>query len=329
MLNSIEGLHPMNDAKPTVSVIIATRDRPSVLNQCLQHLRAAVDDSAEIIVVDNSNDAHATLSTIQQHPEVIYLRADPAKRNPAVMRNQGIARSRGAILAFIDDDTLVMAGWYSALIEAFKHPQVGGVVGRVIEEDTPAVNTDVIGRFSPRGELTSNFNNLNEHPVEVEFLHGCNMALRYSALETVGLFDPWFGIYYEEQDIGFRIRNVGYKMIYVKRMCANHLRMPRPPGVPMRSAHSDLRSIFLNCRSLSLLCVSHFGLRSDFMRIALLGLPMHYGKRYIGKRSHKAVTAPLCSFVGSLYGYAMAAYRRTGWYTLPQPRRLGIGYVKS
>jgi GT2 family glycosyltransferase len=200
---------------PRISVIVVTRDRPTVLSRCLQHLFTEIGctSEVEVIVVDNSSDRQSTLAVVNRFASAAHLRTSPNRRNPALMRNLGIQASHGEILAFIDDDTLVAPGWLSALVEAFADPQVGGVSGRVIETDTPEVCTPEIGRFTPRGQITMNFNNMIDRPVSVEFLYGCNMAVRRSALARVGMYDPWYGIVYEEQDLSFRIRKAGYQYL--------------------------------------------------------------------------------------------------------------------
>ena len=306
-------------AAPTVSVIIATRDRAAVLEQCLQHVMAQEGGPLETIVVDNSVDQQSTLAAVDRFPGVTYLRANPNKRNPALMRNLGIQACRGDILAFIDDDTLVAPGWLQALAETFADPQVGGVSGRVIEADAPEVCTAEIGRFSPRGEITMNFNNIIDRPVPVEFLYGCNMAVRRSALNLVGQYDPWYGIVYEEQELSFRIRHAGYRILYVPTMVVQHLKASRPAGVTRRSSEFDLRSQFLSCRSLSYLCVSHFGPRSDFARVAFVNLPKGALRSFVEQPSVNSLLRTPAVLAGGVVGYAMAGARGLGIHRPPAP----------
>lgn len=302
---------------PLVSVIIATRDRSAVLMQCLQHIVEQDYAHYEIVVVDNSVEQQKTMDVVRCFDDLIYLRADPQKRNPAAMRNTGIQASRGDILAFIDDDTLVTPGWFEALVQAFHSPEVGGVVGRVIEADAPEVNTAEVGRFSPRGEITMNFNNLIGHPVEVEFLYGCNMALRRSAMRSVGLYDPWSGFAYEEQDIGFRVRRGGWKLLYVPGMTGTHLKAPRPQGVSRRSDSFDVPSVFRSCRSLAFLCVAHFGVRTDFARVALVNIPKGMTRSFIDAPSSSNFLKIPAAVLGATLGYGMAVAVRLGLHRAP------------
>jgi GT2 family glycosyltransferase len=296
----------------TVSVIIPTRDRAVVLEQCLQHISAQEGDLPEIVVVDNSVDHRSTLEVVSRFPGTTYIRADPNKRNPALMRNLGIQASRGNILAFIDDDTLVAPGWLQAVTAAFEDPDVGGATGRVIEADAPEVLTAEIGRFSPRGEITMNFNNTIDRPVPVEFLYGCNMAVRREVLDQIGQYDPWYGIVYEEQDISFRIRRAGYLTLYIPPMVAQHLKTPRPVGVTRRSDKSDLRSLYQSCRSLAYLCVSHFGLRMDFIKVAFVNLPKGAIRSWWDNPSLVGALKTGSVVLGGIVGCSMAGIRYFG-----------------
>ncbi len=296
---------------PSISVIVATRDRPSILNECLSRLFAQDYHPFEVIVVDNSTDSAGTQEAVRQFP-ALHVREDARKGNLARTRNQGIARSTGQLLAFIDDDTLVSRDWMQALAAGFLESDVGGVVGRVVETDAPEVETQDIGRFSPRGELTMNFNNLAGSMVEVDFLYGCNMAFRRSALLQAGTFDPWFGITYEEQDLSFRIRRAGYRLLYVPGMMATHLKAPRPTGVVQRSESFDLRSQFISCRSLAYLCVSHFGPRRDFARVAFVNLPKGAARSCFEAPSAKGFLRIPAILSGGAVGYLMAGARGLG-----------------
>lgn len=305
------------DKEPLVSVVIATRDRAAVLEQCLEHLMAQEGGSLETIVVDNSVDQQSTRAIVVRFPGVTYLRANPNKRNPALMRNMGIQASHGDILAFIDDDTLVAPGWLQAIREAFADPQVGGVTGRVIEADAAEVCTTEIGRFSPRGEITMNFNNTIDCSVPVEFLYGCNMALHRKSLTMHGLFDPWLMMAYEDTEIGLRIGRQGDLILFWPTLIAHHLKWRRPEGVARRSSDFDLTSIFGSCRSLAYLCVSQYGLRRDFAKVAFVNLPKGAMRKFIDKPSVRTMFGMPVIFMAVISGYTMAALRFLGFHAPP------------
>jgi GT2 family glycosyltransferase len=304
--------------QPSVSVIIPTRDRALILEQCLQHVCAQEDGSLETIVVDNSSDPQSTLAVTGRFSGTIFIRADPNRRNPALMRNLGIQASQGSILAFIDDDTLVSPGWIGALRAAFADPGVAGITGRVIEEDASEVCTTEIGRFSPRGEITMNFNNAIDHPVPVEFLYGCNMAIRREAISEGGQFDPWLVMAYEDTELGLRFNKQGQRLLFWPQMEVHHLQWKRPAGVARRSTEFDTISIFRSGRALAYLCVSHFGPRRDFAKVAFINLPKGATRSFVDHPSVKNLLKIPALLSGCLVGYGMAAARALGLHMPPR-----------
>jgi len=300
-----------------VSVIIPTRDRSEVLRKCLACVFAQEYEHFEVIVVDNSVRQADTQRVVQQFPGIRYIREDPARANPAHMRNVGIAASRGEILAFIDDDSLVFPGWMEALAVALSDPTVGGVSGRVIEASAPLVDTPEIGKFYSSGVITANFNNLIDRPVELDYLNGCNHAVSRGALRCSGLYDPWLPTY-EDPELGFRIRKSGYRLLYVPGMLVEHMLAPRSGPWLRRSGYFDLRSHFLSCRSLTYLCMSHFGLNRGFAKTAFVDLPKSLTASFVRTPSLGALSKIVAAMVGVAVGLCMTAARRWGLHSPPE-----------
>jgi glycosyltransferase involved in cell wall biosynthesis len=91
-------------ARPCVSVIIPTRDRPAMLHEAIASVRAQSFTDYEIIVVVNGPDNPHTAQTLEVSAAAgcEVERIDAA--GIAVALNAGIAAARGEWLAFLDDD---------------------------------------------------------------------------------------------------------------------------------------------------------------------------------------------------------------------------------
>lgn len=57
---------------------------------------------------------------------------------------------------------------------------------------------------------------------ETEVATGCCMMVKSSVLETVGLFNENFFLYYEDADLSMRIKNKGFKLIYEPKAIVWH-----------------------------------------------------------------------------------------------------------
>lgn len=89
---------------PFVSVVIPTFRRPELLRVAIDSVLAQTFRDFEVLVVDDDRhgSARATVAAVQDE-RVTYLAHDGA-RGGSGARNVGIFRSRGAWIAFLDDD---------------------------------------------------------------------------------------------------------------------------------------------------------------------------------------------------------------------------------
>lgn len=89
---------------PSVSVVIATRDRPQLLVKALAAVHAQdYEGPVECVVVFDQNEPDATLARQDPRRSVVVVAND---RTPGLAgaRNAGAAASSGELLAFCDDD---------------------------------------------------------------------------------------------------------------------------------------------------------------------------------------------------------------------------------
>ena len=177
-----------------VSVVIPTRERLRYLDVALSSLRAeAAREGAEVLVVEDGGPSQEAPMLTELHG-ARYATADGTGLNAA--RNTGVARTSGALVAFLDDDVRVRPGWLAALSRAAaEHPGTDVFAGRItaaLEGQAPRT----CGRELP--PITTL--DLGERDAPVRFAWGANMAIRRSALERVGQFDPALGGAGDEQD---------------------------------------------------------------------------------------------------------------------------------
>lgn len=196
---------------PLVSVIIPVRDQPGDLGECLESL-ANLDypgDRLEIIVVDDGSRKH--VADIITSPGITFIRHDETQ-GPATCRNIGAKKAHGDILAFLDADCMAGENWLKEIIPFFKTTGAGAVGGYVdgyykdsllakYEEVSSSLNMGK--RLLLEGKTESSF-----------YVPTANMLVTREAFEAAGGFQV--GMYVgEDVDFCWRLRNLGYTLLYV------------------------------------------------------------------------------------------------------------------
>jgi GT2 family glycosyltransferase len=177
-----------------ISVVIPTRERLPYLDVALSSLRAeAARAQTEVLVVEDGAPSEQTRLLAELHG-ARYVAVEGAGLNAA--RNTGVAHSSGALVAFLDDDVRVCPGWLGALARAAaEHRDTDVFAGRIVAAlEGPAPRT--CGREQP--PLTTL--DLGERDGPARFAWGANMAIRRTALDRVGPFDPALGGAGDEQE---------------------------------------------------------------------------------------------------------------------------------
>ena len=173
-------------ATPAVTVVIATRDRPGLLQGALSAIGNALRPRDRVVVVDSAS-AGDEVAGVARSAGATTVRCDTPGASRA--RNAGWRASTTPIIAFTDDDCLVDAGWVTALAGAFQEADVDFVTGRVVAErerrGRGQLGLSVLDgaeplRFGPGDDAAT-------------IGHGSNMAWRRATLEALAGFDESLG----------------------------------------------------------------------------------------------------------------------------------------
>jgi O-antigen biosynthesis protein len=115
----------------SVSIVVATLDRPDDLRACLRCLRAQVSSRPiEIIVVDNHPTSGLTPPVVAEFPCIMLL--NEPRQGLAYARNKGITHSKGDIVVATDDDVRMPSDWLEKLIGPFVRSDVMIVTGNIL-----------------------------------------------------------------------------------------------------------------------------------------------------------------------------------------------------
>jgi len=182
---------------------------------CLTSLETLDYQSFQTLVVDNGSTDDSVARIRRAFPNVTIIEAGK-NVGFAAGCNLGIKyalREGAEYVWLLNNDTTVESGALSALVErAEADPSVGAVGSAIYYASEPE-------RLQAWGGGRVDFWLGRVHhflrPVDatrIEYLSGASMLLRRSALESIGLLDEAFFMYWEDADYCFRLRRAGWRL---------------------------------------------------------------------------------------------------------------------
>lgn len=209
-----------------LSVVICTCNRPEQLERCLLGFEAAIPPGEpwEIIVVvnDTGKRSIAVVEAVARRGRLPLTYSVEPKPGLSSARNHGIARARGQILAFTDDDCLIAENWMSAILSEFASDPELSVLGGRVDLADPQTLPIAIRPFADRVRISA-------FPELMRRLIGCNMAMRRHIFARVGTFDIRLGS-------GGRLSG-GDDLDFLYRALKAGMKVCYSPDVQIRHAH--------------------------------------------------------------------------------------------
>ena len=236
-------------------VIILTFNGWQDTRECLRSVFAVARENLKVLVVDNGS-TDETLSTLPQEFPQAHVLVNPSNLGYAEGNNVGMryAMAQGAeYLIILNNDVIVAKDWSEVLLNAARANERAALLGPMIyHADEPTVIQSAGGLMTR--DWQAYHRGMNEPDAgqfadlaRVDWLNGCAILARATALETIGLLDPSFFMYAEDVDWGIRARRAGYDVLFVPQARVWHRGVKRnytpAPHVTYYIARNELRLI--------------------------------------------------------------------------------------
>ena len=216
-----------SSAVPQVSIVIPVFNKIAYTAACLRSLAEHAEGIAleTIIVDDGSSDA-----TSQRLAQIEGIRVHRNAQNLGFVGscNAGATMAHGEFIVFLNNDTVVTAGWLRALLDCFAQESDAGLVGsKLIYPDGRLQEAGGIvfsdgsgwnyGRFGDPADPRYNMRR------EADYCSGAAIMLPRALFERLGGFDARYApAYYEDTDLAFAVREAGKKVLIEPRSCVVH-----------------------------------------------------------------------------------------------------------
>ncbi|MEN1972211.1 glycosyltransferase [Luteimonas sp. MJ204] len=225
----IHGLQFEDHDAPVVSIVVTAHGGFAMTLACLRSIRRYAGDIAVEVVLIEDASGEAEMARFRGVPGLRYVEN---ASNLGFLRsaNQALSLARGDYIHFLNNDTVVGAGWLAALLQTFARFHDCGLAGSQL------VYPD--GRLQEAGGVVWNDGRaLNygrdgdpAHPDhafvrEVDYVSGASMLVRSDLFRHLGGFDErYVPAYYEDTDLAFRVREeAGRKVYYQPASVVRHV----------------------------------------------------------------------------------------------------------
>ena len=223
-----------------VTIVIPTRDRLHLLQECVELLDGTVDWRYVklIIVDDHSRDADAVryLEAIQKRSDLmctVVRSADPhAPFNYSKLVNAALPHLNTPLVLHLNNDVNALErGWLEEMTGWFTQPDVGVVGAKLVYPEKTLNHTGIA--IGPHGGLADTpFAKMDGREVdvvwhaaarEVSAVTGACLLTRTALYRELGGFnEPDFGVAYNDVDYCLRVRATGLRIIYTPQAQLMH-----------------------------------------------------------------------------------------------------------
>jgi GT2 family glycosyltransferase len=214
-----------------VSIVIQNYNGRVFLEKWLHSVLNVDYPNIEIVIVDDASTDGSLefLYELSESDSRLRIIRNKERVGISAGRNIGIREARGKYLLFLDNDVKVDSKFISELVAAFESDlEIGAAQSKVLFLESPAIINSAGGFIDETGEVilrglqetdAGKYDNISE----IFFASGCALFSTRKVLLEAGLFDPRFVFWYDDVDICWRIRLMGYKIIFVPKSVVYHL----------------------------------------------------------------------------------------------------------
>lgn len=219
--------HPLTRSLPTVSIIIPTKDKISLLKVCIESLLTITDyENHEIVIVDNQSiksETHSYLNELSKNP-LIRVISYNKEFNYSAINNYAVSKTQSDIVCFLNNDIeITHSEWLSELVSHAIRPAVGCAGAKLYYPDGRVQHGGVImgiggvaahAFYGEEGDSAGYLNRLSSVQNYSAVTAAC-LVMRRELFLSIGEFNhKQLPVAFNDIDLCLRLREQGYSVIW-------------------------------------------------------------------------------------------------------------------
>jgi N-acetylglucosaminyl-diphospho-decaprenol L-rhamnosyltransferase len=226
-----------------LGIIILNYRTPRLSSDCLDSLASEIAPGISVVVVDNDS-GDGSADAIDEHIAArgygswARVLRSPINGGFSAGNNLGIRSMPARAYLLLNSDTLVQPGALAEFRRALKeHPDAGLIGGSFDDGDGEpwescftfpqpltellrVANTGLVNKALSRYDTPARYSIV---PMEPDWMPFAGIVIRREVIDSVGLLDDGFFMYFEDVDYCIRVRNGGWKLLYWPAARITHL----------------------------------------------------------------------------------------------------------
>lgn len=244
-----------------LSIVIVHYETPDLLKACLASIFSKpADVSFEVIVIDNDSTDRCVAQLAQEFTRAKF-HFNTKNIGFAAACNQAIRLCHGPYILILNPDTLISPDILSLFVSFMDAHQDIGVCGpKLVYPDGtlqfscrqfPTLwvlllrifRLEKVAKRTIRAYLMADWD--HAQPREVDWVIGGCMLLRREVVVQAGCLDERFFMYYEDIDLCYRIKQMGWKVYYYPQVtCVHHHRRTSANFLPNKQSYHHAKSLW-------------------------------------------------------------------------------------
>lgn len=215
-----------------ISIVIANYNGSQYLGKCLDSVLKSNHKRFEVLVCDDgsTDNSWSILKKYTQKDKRIVITKNNKNLGASTSRNRAVSKTKGEILIFLDNDTVVDNNWLSSHIDLFnKNLNIGAAQSLLLDMDKKDLVQHAGGVMVPQAGWSiplyqwrkhSDIRNIGEKNI---IAVSAALAVRKTVFDFIGGFDEKEAIHSEDLDLSWRIWLAGYKIVLAEKSLVYHL----------------------------------------------------------------------------------------------------------
>lgn len=207
-----------------LSIIIINHNTSKLVYDCIGSIKKSLSDvSYEIIIVDNSTEEDNRIQNTELRgilPTADYQLLTTDNKGFGVANNVGAKSAKGQYLWFLNSDTLLIDDSIKKIVNFLDQKDEVGIVSPLLfnDKECKRIQPFFFAKFQTLKNLIirqnrPKINYKEQEYFETEVVVGASLIIRKGIFDKISGFDENFFMFFEDDDVCYRVIKLGFKVV--------------------------------------------------------------------------------------------------------------------